>query len=219
MTSLLLLVAIWLPFVAGVRFLESEPDGAGRSGGKGGRPFPILTTIAVGLVLAGLVVQVAWSPWLADLERNRHAIASGQWWRLATSLVAQDGWVAGGVSNAAALAFLGTTAEWVLGRRLWLLAAAAGVVGGQTAAMVMDVSGAGNSIVVVGLAAALSVRVVRTSPDRVGRMLALVALLASAVLVGVRDLHGFAALAGAVVGLAATPTSDRLPPAGAAASG
>jgi rhomboid protease GluP len=200
MTTVLLVVALWTPWLVGALILTDS----GRLGGRqavANQPFPVLTAVAVALVAAGLVVQLSWSPWLADLERNRHAVAAGQWWRLGTSLVAQDGGGPGGLSNLLALAFVGTVAEWTLGRPRWLLAVVAGVIAGQVAGLVLDVNGAGNSIAVVALGAALSVDALLMRGDRLDRVLAAVALLASLLLVAQRDIHGFAALGGVVVGL------------------
>ncbi|MGB3409898.1 MAG: rhomboid family intramembrane serine protease [Microthrixaceae bacterium] len=196
MASLLLVFAVWLPAGAGVRSLATRPAGRRTDA------VPILTIAAVACVAVGLAAQVAWSPWLVHLERVRDEVTAGQWWRLVTSLVAQDGGVGGGLSNLAALAVVGAVAEWLIGRRRWALVALAGAVGGQVAGLVMDVSGAGNSIVVVALAAAVAVDALLAEPGTIVAVLSTAALLSVAGLVGLRDLHGFAALAGAATCLA-----------------
>jgi membrane associated rhomboid family serine protease len=91
------------------------------------------------------------------LMRDPAAIRSGEWWRLATSLVVQDGGVFGTLFNLAFLAVLGYLAERSLGPGRWLVLYAAGAVFGQAAGMLFADPGAGNSIALCGLAAGLAV--------------------------------------------------------------
>ncbi len=198
MVSLLLVLAVWFPAGAGARVLVTSWPSSKRSS-----PVPVLTAAAVAFVAVGLAAQVAWPPWLVHLERTRDAVLAGEWWRLGTSLVAQDGGVGGGLSNLAALAAVGAVAERLLGRRRWALAAAAGVIAGQAAGMVMDASGAGNSIAVIALAASVAVDLLWTGSDMAAATaVSTVALFSGAGLVALHDLHGYAALAGAAAGLA-----------------
>lgn len=62
--------------------------------------WPWATTVAVIIVGIATLAQFTVAPWLLNsLERNWTLIARGQVWRLLTSLVVQDGGVAGAVFN------------------------------------------------------------------------------------------------------------------------
>jgi len=90
------------------------------------------TTIAVIIVGVPTLAQFTVAPWLLDnLERNWILIAEGQVWRLFTSLVVQDGSVAGAIFNLVALALIGFAAEQVLGLMRWTIIALTGVLGGE----------------------------------------------------------------------------------------
>ncbi|WP_219465951.1 rhomboid family intramembrane serine protease [Nonomuraea rhizosphaerae] len=91
------------------------------------------------------------------LMRDPAAVRAGEWWRLGTSLVVQDGGVFGTLFNLAFLAVLGYLAERSLGPGRCLLLYAAGAVAGQAAGMLFAQPGAGNSIALCGLAAGLAV--------------------------------------------------------------
>jgi membrane associated rhomboid family serine protease len=98
--------------------------------------------------------------------RDPAAIRDGQWWRLGTSLVFQDGGLAGTVFNLATLALVGLLAERSLGAWRTLACYAAGAVAGQSAAMLTHSVGAGNSIAVCGLAGGLLASYARGGVDR-----------------------------------------------------
>jgi membrane associated rhomboid family serine protease len=98
------------------------------------------------------ILQFPYPALLAALRRDPAALADGQWWRLVTPLVVQDGGVAGTVSNLLFLAVLGVLAERLLGTRRWLVLYAAGAVAGTAAGYAWDPHGAGNSIALCGLA-------------------------------------------------------------------
>lgn len=91
------------------------------------------------------------------LMRDPAAIDAGEWWRLVTSLVVQDGRVFGTLYNLALLAVLGYLAERSLGPARWLILYGAGAVAGQAAGYLFNHPGAGNSIALCGLAAGLAI--------------------------------------------------------------
>jgi membrane associated rhomboid family serine protease len=110
-------------------------------------------TAAVLTVTAGCsILQFPYPPLLAALRRDPAALAEGQWWRLVTPLVVQDGGVAGTVSNLLFLAVLGVLAERLLGARRWLVLYGAGAVAGTAAGYAWNPHGAGSSIALCGLA-------------------------------------------------------------------
>lgn len=89
------------------------------------------------------------------LMRDPPAIAGGQWWRLATSLIVQDGGVFGTLSNLAFLAVLGYVAERALGPTRWLALYLCGAVAGEATGYLLGQPGAGNSVALCGLAGGL----------------------------------------------------------------
>lgn len=161
---------------------------------------PVITIVALVVVAVPSLVQLTVAPALLDaLGRDRAEIAHGQLWRLLTSLVVQDGGWSGAAFNLASLLVIGAAAERVWGGRRWLTVAAAAGVGAQLWALVVQPVGAGNSVVVFGLAASLATRALRASP-RPQRVWAVICLAGSVVLLVVGDLHGGAAAIGAVAG-------------------
>ncbi len=108
-------------------------------------------TIAVATVTAtGLLVQELVPGTLTALERAPAAI-DGEPWRWVTSLVVQDGWLAGGVFNIAALVLAGMSVERVVSRWVWLAAYVGGGLVGQVFGHYWQPVGGGNSVAVCGL--------------------------------------------------------------------
>ncbi|MEV0161151.1 rhomboid family intramembrane serine protease [Nonomuraea fuscirosea] len=89
------------------------------------------------------------------LMRDPAAIAGGEWWRLATSLVVQDSGAIGTLFNLGFLAVLGYVAERALGRGRWVVLYLSGAVAGEAAGFLLDQPGAGNSVALCGLAGGL----------------------------------------------------------------
>ena len=158
-----------------------------------------LATAATLLVIGTVsVLQLTAFPGLLGaLRRDRSAIADGQLWRLVTSLVVQDGGWPGTVFNLATLVVVGSVAESLWSRRRWVLIALTAGIGAQFWGLVVQPTGAGNSVLVFGLAASVLVRALRQGPLP-SRALAVVGLLAGTVLLVGGDLHGGAVAIGAV---------------------
>ncbi|WP_346101712.1 rhomboid family intramembrane serine protease [Nonomuraea maheshkhaliensis] len=89
------------------------------------------------------------------LMRDPAAIAGGEWWRLGTALVVQDGGVLGTLFNLGFLAVLGYVAERALGPARWAVLYLSGAVVGEAAGFLLDQPGAGNSVALCGLAGGL----------------------------------------------------------------
>ncbi|MER7504151.1 rhomboid family intramembrane serine protease [Nonomuraea pusilla] len=118
------------------------------------KPYVTLAVLAVTGVPS--VAQFAVPGLVPALMRDPDAIAHGQWWRLVTALVVQDGGVAGTLVNLGFLAVLGHLAERALGPARWLLFYATGAVAGETSGYLLGQPGAGNSVALCGLAAGLA---------------------------------------------------------------
>jgi membrane associated rhomboid family serine protease len=132
---------------------------------------PVLTAaVAAGTVtvsVAGLV-----SPGLQDdLARVPGEWAAGEWWRLATSLLVHDGWVAL-VGNLVLLVVIGAAAEARLPRPAWAGLYVAGGLVGELVGLRWQPHGAGNSVAVFGLAGGLAV-LGAVTPDDAGLALPL----------------------------------------------
>ena len=184
-----LYVVVLLAAYAGVQVQDAAPSPRR----------PVATVAALLVVGLPTALQLTVVPsLLGHLQRDWTAIGSGQLWRLVTSLVVQDGGIAGTVFNLVSLAVLGTTAETEWGARRWLVVALGAGIGAQLWAAVVQPVGAGNSVVVFGLAGSLAVRSLHRG-DGVQRLLGAASLLAAAVLLVTRDLHGGAVAIGSAL--------------------
>jgi len=101
------------------------------------------------------LVGLANPAWEENLRRDPALIADGQWYRLATSLVVQDGGLFGLIFNVGTLLVLGVLAERRLGRWRWLVLYLGGAAAGQAMGYLAGTVGAGNSIANLGLAGGL----------------------------------------------------------------
>ncbi|AXH95694.1 rhomboid family intramembrane serine protease [Ornithinimicrobium avium] len=164
------------------------------------RPRPATVTLWL-LVAVPSVLQTCVPGLLAALERDWRLVAGGQVWRLATSVVVQDGGVAGTVFNLFALAVVAVAAQeyWSASRTwatFWLGAVAANLVVGP----VLEPVGAGSSMATFALGGALVTNALlgRTRSHAVPA--ALVALACVAVVAAGRDYHALPCLLGLAVG-------------------
>lgn len=158
---------------------------------------PVSTLIALAMLLLFALLQWHFNGLLDALERDRAAIARGQVWRLATSLIVQDGGLSGTVFNLAALLLVGAVGEQLWAPRQWWLLAITGGILANFVGLSWQPVGAGNSIAVFALAGGIAVVPVTGSP--LGRALSLLSAVLAVVLVGARDIHGAAAIFGAAL--------------------
>lgn len=117
--------------------------------------FPWLTFTVFALTAVPSLIGIAYPPFELALRRDPALIADGQWYRLVTSLVTQDGGVLGFVSNVGFLLALGIPAERRLGRWRWLVLYLGAAAAGQAMGCLAGTVGAGNSIADLGLAGGL----------------------------------------------------------------
>jgi rhomboid protease GluP len=164
------------------------------------RRVPVATITALVVVGVPTLLQLEVVPSLLGyLERDRTAIGDGQVWRLVTSLVVQDGGLAGSIFNLAGLALVGVIAERVWGAKRWAVVALASGVVAELWGLVVQPVGAGNSVAVFGLAASVAA-VAFMSGNGATRIPAAVSLLVALALLLAGDIHGGAAAVGAAVG-------------------
>jgi rhomboid protease GluP len=192
--AVLYLVLLATAVRAGLGTVAEQPS-------DGKRGFPAATITALVVVGVPTLLQLSVVPSLfSSLERDRTAIGDGEVWRLVTSLVVQDGGLAGSVFNLASLAIVGVIAERVWGAKRWAAIALASGVAAQLWGLVVQPVGAGNSVAVFGLAASVAAVAVM-SGNRTTRIPATASLLVAAALLVAGDIHGGAAAVGTAVGL------------------
>jgi membrane associated rhomboid family serine protease len=134
------------------------------------RRFPILTAAVFVLTATFSVYQlVGHDDLLARFQRDPARIADGEWYRLVTSLVFQDGGVVGTASNLLFLLVLGALVELALGHWRWAALYVAGAAAGQAAGCAFGTVGAGNSIAVCGLAGGILAAYARTGDHALTR--------------------------------------------------
>jgi membrane associated rhomboid family serine protease len=171
---------------------------------------PWATVAALLIVGIPSLVQLTVAPGLlAALGRRPGELADGQPWRLATSLVVQDGGWRGAVFNLVALALVGGVAEKVWGPGRWWAIWLLGGVGAQFWGLVVQPHGGGNSVATFGLAASLAARALLVGDGR-ARLSGAVCLLGGLVLLVARDVHGGAVVLGAAAGMVLA-LRDRVP--------
>ncbi|GAA1877836.1 rhomboid family intramembrane serine protease [Paeniglutamicibacter psychrophenolicus] len=168
---------------------------------QGSRFRPVATVAALLVIGIPSLLQLTMAPGLLEaLERQGAGAAAAQPWRIVTALVVQDGGWPAAITNLAALAWIGSMAEHAWGTRRWLVIALGTGIGAQLWGFLVQPVGAGNSVVVFGLAASLLVRA-WIGTHRTARMASVVGLAASAVLLVGGDLHGGAAAIGSVIAM------------------
>lgn len=204
MEWVLISIALTVAAAGGVPYLR----GTGRRLALPGMTLVLAAVTAVVSILGNLNPDI-----LAALGRDRDALLGGQWWRLITPLLVQDGGWAGTVFNLVALLIVGTLAETLYGRGVLLgVYVAAGIVSEIAGYTILQNQGfAGNSVADLGLTAlCLVTYVVGTQP--LPRVLGVVGLLAGATLIVTANLHGIGFAVGAVAGLVlALPSRERQP--------
>jgi membrane associated rhomboid family serine protease len=120
------------------------------------RRFPLVTAAVFGLTAASNLLQFVVPGLLRHLERSPAGL-HGDWWRTVTALFAQDGGVAGTLSNLAFLVAVGVLAEQVVSRPRWLLCYFGAGLVGEFAGYGWQPYGAGNSVAICGLAGVVAV--------------------------------------------------------------
>lgn len=193
MTDLLLAAGLWMAAAAGFSVLRQSRirwfDG-----------WPLLTVASTVVVAAFSLAQLTLAPGLLPvLMRTAQPVIGREPWRLVTSLLVQDGGWPGCAFNLASLLVVGSLAERVLGRVRWASIGIVSVAAAQTAALAWHPAGAGNSILNFGLAGGLCARGLLSRRAPAART---PAILAGGCFVGLllaRDIHGVAAVTGAVV--------------------
>ena len=168
----------------------------------GRRSFPrraALTSIMCSITGAFLLAQLAHPQLLPDFERDAQKILQGQWWRVLTALLFQDGGLIGGLTNISGLLLIGRQAEQSLRRRDCVIVYLVGAVFAELVALRWQPIGAGNSIGVCSLAGAMVVLQRSGLRKRANFALKSAVIASAALLIALRDIHGIALIAGGVL--------------------
>lgn len=192
MTSAILYAAVYV--VGWLLLVWRRPDG---------RP-PRVTAWGAGLVAlvaAGWVAQLLRPALLDQGMRESAAVRSGQWWRLVTAIVLQDGGWTGAAVNLVALAVTVGLAGEVLTAWTGLLVVLLGGIGANLlTVLTFGQPGAGSSMAtMVLLVVAVLVGLRNPSWREAGLVVVLVTL--AAVLLARRDQHGLALALALVSGI------------------
>jgi membrane associated rhomboid family serine protease len=140
---------------------------------------------------------------LHRLRREPHLIRhDGQWWRLVTSGVVQDGGLAGTVFNLAILAVIAAIAVRIWGaRRAASIFLGALVAFNLAATFVFPATGAGNSAATFGLATSITGLALASRATPILMLLAGITAVDGVWLLTLSDAHGEIVLAGLLTGL------------------
>ncbi|MGD9895017.1 MAG: rhomboid family intramembrane serine protease [Dehalococcoidia bacterium] len=117
---------------------------------------PIVTGIVFVVTATMSFLQRAIPGMFDALQRDPTGL-HGEWWRTFTALFVQDGGIVGTIVNLAFLLVLGALTEQILNRRQWLVCYFGTGLAGELAGYAWQPHGAGNSVAVCGLAAAMVV--------------------------------------------------------------
>jgi membrane associated rhomboid family serine protease len=166
------------------------------------RRFPIVALVATVVIGIPSLLQFA-IPAIGDALARRPALElSGQWWRVATALLAQDGGLVGAIFNllvVAVVVFFGERA-WGRGRAIVLFLVPSLVL--NLVAVVWNASGGGSSFASDGLLLSMCALGVFTLRRPLVYVCAGVALTSGIVLIVANDAHGVAMVLGFALGLA-----------------
>jgi hypothetical protein len=164
---------------------------------------PPVAAVALWLIVAvPSLLQLAVPGLLRALERDPDQIRQhGQWWRLVTSVVVQDGGVAGTVFNLVILAIVAVVAIGAWGSARGLIIFAVGAVGFDLATTFAWPSvGAGNSAATFTLAASVTGLAAVKVREPAVVLLAAVTAGCGIFLLALGDAHGSAVAGGLVIG-------------------
>jgi membrane associated rhomboid family serine protease len=195
-------LGVYGAYAAGSIFLRSRSTQQPGSSKAPAFRFPQATLLLVLAVAVPTTLQFFFPAILPTLQRDYARILRGEWWRLATPLFVQDGGVAGAISNLIGLLLVGGVAEQLWDRKWVLGIFFIGGLVGEIVAFAWQPIGAGNSVGNFSLAASVAVACLTHQPSRSVRVAALLTLAADVALVLLKDIHGAAALAGAILALA-----------------
>lgn len=190
----LYLLGLYSAYLAGFLYLRN------RSETRSFR-FPRTTLFLLLAVAIPTTLQFFFPVLLSLFQRDTTHFLAGDWWRLITPLFFQDGGVSGAIFNLVSLALVGFVSEQLWDSRSMLLIFFLGGLVGELVGLAWQPIGAGNSVSNFSLAASVAVICLLPRPPRLVQVAAFLALGADLLLVFLEDIHGVAALIGALLAL------------------
>jgi rhomboid protease GluP len=161
---------------------------------------PLLTLVFCAVLGVCLIAQLCFPSLLGAFERNAAQVRNGEFWRLATALFFQDGWLLGGLTNILSLFLIGSLLEQVRSRILWIAIYMLGAFVTELLALRWQPVGAGNSIATCALAGSLLPVWKWQAIGVHSKVLRIITLAIALLLLLARDVHGAAFLIGALLG-------------------
>lgn len=196
---ILYLVVLALFVQVAVRMLRAAPAR---------RPLPVIAIALAVLIGVPSLLQFALPALGAALRRNPPlTVHEGQWWRVLTSIGAQDGGPVAAVFNLVVILVVVALAEWVWGRWRTVVLFLLPAVILNLLALTWGATGGGSSFASDGLLMSVMGLALVVSPSAVVRILAVVSVVLGAALVALDDAHGLSMLVGAALGVVAAWTT------------
>ncbi len=167
------------------------------------RRFPIVAAVLTAAIGVPSLLQFAFPAITSTLARDPDlTLHHGQWWRVLTAVMAQDGGLPGAIFNLAVVAFVATLGEWIWGRwRMLLLFLLPSILLNLLAIILWNASGGGSSFASDGLLMSMCGLGLVVSRRPVVQFCSLAAIAIGIVLVVLDDAHGLAVLLGAALGI------------------
>jgi membrane associated rhomboid family serine protease len=159
----------------------------------------LLLTVAIGIPTS---LQFVFPSLLTLFRRDAGAFLAGDWWRVLTPLLVQDGGVSGSVFNLISLILVGSVAERLWGSARWLTIFFLGGILSEFIALAWQPVGAGNSLANFSLAGSISMLCLTGNPPRLERTAACLSLGAGLWLLVLHDHHGAAVASGSLIAIA-----------------
>lgn len=169
---------------------------------------PYLTISSALLLTIFAFLQSQYPPLVHLLERSTMQIMSGQWWRLFTSLLVQDGGTSGTIFNILSLLACGTFAEQFWKRRQWIVIFILGGIIANYIALFWQPIGAGNSIANFSIIGSLIIFSYIKGKHLLIKILDSIAFFCTVILLMSQNIHGAAIMIGIFFGLLFTKYSQ-----------
>jgi hypothetical protein len=166
------------------------------------RRFPFVALTVTVLVGIPSLLQFAY-PALGDALRRDPPLTlqDGQWWRVLTSVLAQDGGLLAAIFNLVVVAAVTVLGEWIWGRWRMLVLFVLPSIALNMLALAWNAPGGGSSFASDGLLMSICGLGLVVSRQVVVRICTIAALVIGVVLVALDDAHGVAMLLGAALGV------------------
>jgi hypothetical protein len=168
------------------------------------RRFPIVGLITTVVIGVPSLLQFAVPAIAVSLARNpKLTLHHGQWWRVLTAMLAQDGGLVAAIFNLVVVAGVVLASEWIWGRwRTVVLLLLPSVILNLLAIVFWDASGGGSSFASDGLLMSMCGLALVTLRGVLAKVFAAIAILIGlALVVFLNDAHGVAILLGAAFGI------------------